>query len=87
MVPGPRWSPRRSILYLTLGGGREATERACRQLTARLRRAKLREQAAIEDIDWRARRGLDKGQIPRLASCQWIADHLDMLITGKAGVG
>ena len=32
---------------------REATERTSRQLTARLRRAKLREQAAIEDIDWR----------------------------------
>ena len=66
---------------------REATERASRRLTARLRRAKLREQAAIEDIDWRARRGLEKGQILRLASCQWIADHLNVLVTGKAGVG
>jgi DNA replication protein DnaC len=66
---------------------RELTERASRRLTARLRRAKLREQAAIEDIDWRARRGLDKGQLLRLASCQWIADHLNVLITGKAGVG
>ena len=66
---------------------REATDRASRRLTARLRRAKLREQAAIEDIDWRVRRGLDKGQILRLASCQWIADHLNVLVTGKAGVG
>jgi len=66
---------------------REVTERASRRLTARLRKAKLREQAAIEDIDWRARRKLDKGQILRLASCQWIADHLNVLITGKAGVG
>ncbi len=66
---------------------REATERASRRLTARLRKAKLREQAAIEDIDWRARRGLDKGQILRLASCQWIADNLNVLVTGKAGVG
>jgi DNA replication protein DnaC len=66
---------------------REATERASRQLTTRLRKAKLREQAAIEDIDWRAKRNLDKGQVLRLASCQWIADHLNVLITGKAGVG
>ena len=66
---------------------REATERASRRLTARLRKAKLREQAAIEDIDWRVKRGLDKGQILRLASCQWIAEHLNVLITGKAGVG
>jgi len=66
---------------------REATERASRRLTARLRRAKLREQAAIEDVDWRARRGLDKRQVLTLASCRWIADHLNVLITGKAGVG
>ena len=66
---------------------REATERTSRQLTARLRRAKLREQAAIEDIDWRARRGLDKRQVLALASCKWIVEHLNVLITGKAGVG
>ena len=66
---------------------REATERASRRLTARLRKAKLREPAAIEDVDWRARRGLDKGQILRLISCQWIAEHLNVLITGQAGVG
>jgi len=66
---------------------REATERSSRRLTARLRKAKLREQAAVEDIDWRVKRGLDKHQILRLASCRWIADHLNVLITGKAGVG
>lgn len=66
---------------------REATERESRRLTTRLRRAKLREQAPIEDIDFRARRGLDKRQILTLASCRWIADHLNVLITGKAGVG
>ena len=66
---------------------REATERASRRLSSRLRRAKLREQAAIEDIDWRARRGLDKRQVLSLASCNWIKDHHNVLITGKAGVG
>jgi DNA replication protein DnaC len=66
---------------------REATERTSRRLTARLRKAKLREQAAIEDVDWRAKRSLDKRQVLRLASCQWVADHLNVLITGKAGVG
>lgn len=66
---------------------REVTERASRRLTTRLRKAKLREQAAIEDINWRVKRNLDKGQVLRLASCQWIADHLNVLITGKAGVG
>jgi DNA replication protein DnaC len=66
---------------------REAIERENRRMTQRLRRAKLREQATIEDIDWRAKRGLDKGQFLSLASCQWIADHLNVLIVGKTGVG
>lgn len=66
---------------------RELTERSSRQLTARLRKARLREPAAIEDVNWRAKRGLDKGQVLRLASCQWIAEHLNVLITGKTGVG
>jgi len=66
---------------------RELTERSSRQLTARLRKAKLREPAAIEDVNWRAKRGLDKGQVLRLASCQWIAEHLNVLISGKTGVG
>jgi DNA replication protein DnaC len=49
--------------------------------------ANLREQAVLEDTDWRTRRNLDKAQMLRLGSCQWIADHLNVLITGKAGVG
>jgi DNA replication protein DnaC len=66
---------------------REAAERSSRRLTARLRKANLREQAVLEDTDWRTHRGLDKAQVLRLGSCQWIADHLNVLVTGKAGVG
>lgn len=66
---------------------REATERASRALTARLRKARLRELASIEDIDWRARRGLDKRQVLHLASCSFLAERLNVLITGPAGVG
>jgi hypothetical protein len=39
---------------------REATERENRRLKTRLKQAKLRPSAAIEDIDDRAPRGLDK---------------------------
>lgn len=66
---------------------REATERANRRLQTRLRKAKLREHAAIEDLDFRTPRGLDKTQILHLASCEWIAEHLNVLITGPTGVG
>jgi len=66
---------------------RELTERETRRLRARLKQAKLREQAAIEDLNYRTHRGLDKGLMTRLASCQWIGEHLNVLITGPTGVG
>ena len=66
---------------------REITERENRRLTSRLRRARLRHNAALEDIDYRYPRGLDKGLIQSLASCQWAKEHLNILITGPTGVG
>ena len=66
---------------------REITERENRRLTSRLRRARLRHTAALEDIDYRNPRGLDKGLIQSLASCQWAKEHLNILITGPTGVG
>ena len=66
---------------------REITERENRRLTNRLRRARLRHNAALEDIDYRNARGLDKGLIQSLAACQWVKEHLNVLITGPTGVG
>ena len=66
---------------------REMTERSSRQLTNRLRRAKLRHAACIEDIDFRQPRGLDKDLILSLADGRWIREHLNLLITGPAGIG
>ena len=39
---------------------REASWRRDKRLTARLRAAKLRQQASVEDVDYRAARGLDR---------------------------
>lgn len=66
---------------------RELTERHDRRLTSRLRKARLKQAACIEDIDYRHRRGLDKSLFTRLSSCQWVKDHLNILITGPTGVG
>lgn len=66
---------------------REMTERENRSMASRLRRAKLRHAASLEDIDYRSPRGLDKGLIQSLGSCQWIKEHLNLLITGPTGVG
>lgn len=67
---------------------REMTERENRKLSSRLRRARLRfPQASMEDIDYRAPRGIDRSAMQALTSCSWIKDHLNILITGPTGVG
>jgi DNA replication protein DnaC len=66
---------------------REMTERQSKRLQTRLKKAKLRHQAAVEDIDYRHPRGLDKSQVLRLSDCQWIKDHQNLIITGPTGIG
>ena len=66
---------------------RETTERASRKLKTRLKKARLRQSACIEDIDFRAPRGLDKKLILSLASCDWIRKAHNILITGATGAG
>ncbi len=65
----------------------ELTQRHSRQLTNRLRRAKLKHDACIEDIDFRHRRGLDKQLVLSLADGRWVREHLNVLICGPTGVG
>ena len=66
---------------------REMTYRDNRRMTSRLRRAKLRHNACLEDLDYRAARGLDRALITSMATCRWIRDHLNVLISGPTGVG
>jgi DNA replication protein DnaC len=66
---------------------REAADRESRRLARRLKEAKLRLEAAVEDLDFRIPRGLDKRLVLSLASCGWIDQHLNVLITGPTGVG
>jgi len=66
---------------------REMTERQNRRLGLRLKKAKLRLNASVEDIYYRTSRGLDKALVLQLSSCRWIEEHLNVLITGPTGVG
>ena len=53
-----------------------------------LREAKLRlTQACIEDIKYAARREIDKAQIRQLATCLWVQQHQNVLVTGMTGTG
>ncbi len=59
-----------------------------RRLATALREAKLRlSQACVEDIDHAARRELDKALLRQLATCRWVHDHHNVLITGMTGTG
>lgn len=66
---------------------REMTERENRRLKTRLEKARLRQAAAVEDVDLRTPRGLDRSLFMTLCSCQWIRQHLNLLITGPTGAG
>lgn len=65
----------------------ERTERMGYRLAQRLRWAKLPQNAAIEDLDHRAGRGLDRGLWARLIDLGWIQQNLNVLICGPTGVG
>jgi hypothetical protein len=48
---------------------------ATSKLAARLRYARLRRQATVEDVDYRAPRGLDRALFHKLANGDWIETH------------
>ena len=66
---------------------REQAVRETNRMKSRLRKAKLRQQGSVEDIDFKHPRGLDKSLILRLADCQWIKNHNNIMITGPTGTG
>ncbi len=66
---------------------RETALRLDKRLSARLRHARLRQQASPEDVDYRSVRGLDRPLFQTLLSCAWIKAHEGILICGPTGVG
>ncbi len=66
---------------------RELTARNNRQLTLRLKLAKLRQSALAEDIDFRQPRGLDRSLFQTLLQGEWLRRHDNCLVTGPSGVG
>ncbi|HEU5002593.1 MAG TPA: IS21-like element helper ATPase IstB [Actinomycetota bacterium] len=66
---------------------KEADARDSRRLATRLKAARLRYPGALEDIDWRAPRGMDRAGVASLAQGGWVAAHHNLVITGPTGVG
>ena len=73
--------------WLTLLLDREAALRHDKRFTSRLRAARLRQQAAVEDVDYRSPRGLDRALFQKLAEGDWIKGHDNLVLVGPTGVG
>ncbi len=58
-----------------------------RRMQTLLRNAKLKNNACIEDIDYKSPRGFNKSLILSLSSCDWIKNSQNIIITGPTGVG
>ena len=65
--------------WLALLLERETTTRRQKRFEARARAARLRHDAQVENIDFRAARGLDRNLFLKLAGCDWIRQHHSLL--------
>lgn len=65
----------------------EKTYRENVRLRKLLKKARLRHQAALEDVNYRHPRGLNKQVLLQLSDTQWIAHARNILITGPTGIG
>jgi len=65
----------------------EVTARDSKRLGRRLSQARLRQNAVVEDTDFRAPRGLDRALFHKLAGCDWIRQSQHLVISGPTGVG
>jgi len=57
------------------------------RLKSRLRAAKLKQSASVEDIDYSNKRNLNKSAIAEFSSCNWLEKKQNLIITGPTGVG
>lgn len=66
----------------------EWLHRENKRLSRCLKEAKLRlSQACLEDIDYAARRELDRALIRQLSTCRWVQEHQNIVLTGATGTG
>ena len=66
---------------------REVLDRGNRRVTDLLRKARLRQSACVENIDYQQPRGLEKNRMAALINCDFIRHHQNLLITGPTGCG
>lgn len=65
----------------------EWEDRYNRRLERLLKAARFRYQASIEQIDFAAKRNLDKNLVLRMSDCGWLKKKENIIVTGPTGVG
>lgn len=65
----------------------QMTDLENRRMQNRLKKAKLRLPASLEDLDFKQGRGLDRSTVMSLALNQWVKSHHNILVTGPTGAG
>jgi DNA replication protein DnaC len=64
------------------------TWRQNRALERRLAKAKLRQRASVEDLDFRSPRGLDRALVRSLTQeSAWVREHQNIFLVGPTGIG
>lgn len=65
----------------------ECVRRAQNRVQRRIRQARFQQTAWVQDIDFSAKRGLQRQQVLQLAQNTWIMKGLNLIILGPTGAG
>jgi len=57
------------------------------RILVRIKKAKIRQNARIEELDYRTARNIDKDLLDSLASCRWLGEKRNVILLGPTGVG
>lgn len=79
-----QFSPDELIAHLV---DSEYDDKYNKKLNRLIKQARFKQQAGFDQLNFQHPRGLDKNNILRLQSCDWIIKSRDILITGPTGVG
>lgn len=84
-------APEKEILtsdqFISLLVESEWDDRRNRSVERAVKSASFRYKASLEQVDYTVERGLDKNEMHRLASLEFIKEHKDLFITGSTGTG
>jgi DNA replication protein DnaC len=57
------------------------------RIHVRVKKAKIRQNVRLQDLDYRTARNIDRGLLDSLAACHWLKDKRNVILLGPTGVG